>query len=70
MSDRDIYLSTGSDWAYLLSALLFVVGTTGLCGLIWLVIHAPLIHRRGRAYRRRLRAARHAQPHRLVRSPR
>lgn len=60
MSDRDIYLSSGSSLGYLLSVLLFVLGTAGLCAALWAVIHAPLIHRRGRAYRARQRNARHA----------
>lgn len=61
MSDRDLYLTGGgSTWGYGLGALLFVLAVIAWC---WCALHGGsyllTVWRRGRAYRRRLRAARH-----------
>lgn len=73
MSDRDTYLSTGSAWAYGLSALLFCLALVAYC---WVALHAGpyliAVWRRGRAYRRRMRNARHrrtSHPTLTFRSP-
>lgn len=65
MSDRDLYLSSGPDlWGVLLGLLIIAAFFTAC----WVVVHPVLTYRwirtvwrRGRDYRRRLRAARHRQ---------
>lgn len=61
MSRVEVLEAQGSAWSYLLVAVLFFALPLALA---WLAVHqGPLllaIYRRGRAYRRQLRKARHA----------
>lgn len=73
MSDRDLYLSSGNPWTYGLSALLFCLAVVALC---WVALHGGpyllTVLRRGRAYRRQMRNARHRRTslhHLTFRSP-
>ena len=60
MSDRDLILSGGSAWFQGLGLVLVAIGLITWC---WFGLHGSpyllTVWRRGRDYRRRLRAARH-----------
>lgn len=73
MSTRDLTLADGSSLTYGLSALLFALLLIAWC---WFGLHGGpyllTVWRRGRAYRRRMRAAQHRRPslhHLTFRSP-
>jgi hypothetical protein len=72
MSDRDLYLSSGPGLLGTVAGVLMVIGC---CAALWALLHHRLVSshlltvwRRGRAYRARIRAARHVRRPSLVRS--
>lgn len=65
MSRVELLEANGPWWSPFLGVLLIGL----FIASVWALIHAPLIWRRGHAYRARLRAARHRRPS-LVRSTR
>lgn len=62
MSERDLFLSGGSAWFQGLGLVLVVIGLVTWC---WFALHGSpyllAVWRRGRAYRRALRRAKHRQ---------
>lgn len=55
MSEFEYVEAAGPWWSPLLGVLLIALFVLA----VWVLLHAPEIYRRGRDYRRRLRAARH-----------